>query len=67
MAGQVIGWDRGRLARKRYEAVQISRGFFALRAICGRDARGPTRSLNQLCDGCFRLTNVQGALEISFG
>ena len=49
---QVIGWDRGRLARKRTAGARLpgmhilDKDFFALRAHCGRDARAPSKSLN---------------------
>jgi len=47
---QVICWDRGRLAR--YVSQQRSRSkdltnHFALRAHCGRVARGPGKSLDR--------------------
>ena len=42
-------WDRGRPARKRAAGAQrfgsTSSNVFALRAHCGRDARGPSTSL----------------------
>ena len=47
----MIGWDRGRPARN---APQVRRSLevspeaiFALRAHCGRDARGPSQSLDR--------------------
>ena len=46
----MIGWDRGRPARKRAGGAQFhgirhkSGSRFAL--ICGRDARGPSQSLD---------------------
>ena len=48
---QAIGWDRGRPARKRAEGreglVRCCFSFqFALSARCGRDARGPSKSLD---------------------
>jgi len=46
--GQVICWDRGRPARKRAEArrlLEMLNPFSALRAHCGRDARGRSKSL----------------------
>jgi len=46
----VIVWDRGRPARKRAAGAQsFGSSFltsFALRAHCGRDARGPRQSLD---------------------
>jgi len=46
---QEIGWDRGRPARNALEARSFVLTFrflkFALRAHCGRDARGPSQSL----------------------
>jgi hypothetical protein len=46
---QVICWDRGRPARKRAEGAKslqrVRIVVFALRAHCGRDARGPSKSL----------------------
>ena len=41
---QLNHWDRGRLARKRAAGAK----FFALRAHCGRDARGPSKRLNRI-------------------
>ena len=48
-AAQVIVWDRGRPARTRrrrggFQAATFP-FIFALRAHCGRDARGPSQSL----------------------
>jgi hypothetical protein len=46
---QVIVWDRGRPARNAPQARNlskvISKTIFALRAHCGRDARGPSNHL----------------------
>ena len=49
---QVICWDRGRPARNAPKArgfqAAVSLFIFALRAHCGRDARGPSKSLDWL-------------------
>ena len=47
---QVICWDRGRLARQLRGAQFLAVVFptpFALRAHCGRDARGPSKSFDR--------------------
>jgi len=47
----VIGCDRGRPARKRAAGSQAAFQIqFALRAYCGRDARGPSQSLDRLSE-----------------
>jgi hypothetical protein len=48
-------WDRGRLARKRAAGANclllFGEDFFALRAHCGRDARGPRKKLRSNSQG----------------
>ena len=42
-------WDRGRPARNGAEGRgYFSKSFFALRAHCGRDARGPRQTLDAM-------------------
>jgi len=50
---QVIGWDRGRPARITWQPPGWHFTFllFAFALICGRDARGPSQSLEWLQTG----------------
>src|SRR6185369_3669309 len=45
------------------EAARNLFSRFAL--ICGRDAHGPSQTLDQLSAGCFRLTNAQGHKKLA--
>src|SRR5258706_3865201 len=69
IAGQVIGGDRGRLARKRdadpYLRSSPRIHFRASRSFAGGTPRGPNRTLDRLSSGCCRLTNAQGHKKLA--
>jgi len=47
MSTQAIWWERGRpRPQRRRQARSLLESIFALRAHGGRDARGPSKSLN---------------------
>jgi len=61
---QAIFWDRGRPARNEREARNLvlasCERLHAFRRVCGRGARGPSKSLE-----CLRESLVEGAIAVN--
>jgi hypothetical protein len=54
---QALHWDRGRPVRNEHRRCEdfapIEKHLFALRAQCGRDARGPSEELERSTASCY--------------